>query len=302
MNGALLPAEQQVVEHAAVGTRCVLTEGEPGERRVRAAVLYGLFTEDRWRLHARGVHLGGAVFDELLDFEHTSLPAPLVLERCELRAGFSFRAARATALELVDCRVTGAPDASRLQAGSLRLSGSLVTAHMSLAGAVIDGDLDLDALRLLGADPAGTALLADQLRVGGGAFLGGIVTHGTFRMLGASVGGNLDLEGARLVAPETALFADGLRVSGGVFLGKGLSTVGAVRLAGASIDGQLSLGGAILGGTDGAGNSLVADGLQVGNDVFMHEGFTAAGAVRLAGATVGGNLEMDGAKLTGVDG
>jgi hypothetical protein len=302
VNGALLPAEQQVIEHAAAGTRCVLTEAEPGERRVRAEVLYGLLTEDRWPLHARGVQLRGAVIEELLDFEHTSLSAPLTLERCELRAGFTFRATRATAIEVVDCRVTGAPDASRLQAASLRLSGSLVTAHLSLVSAAIDGDLDLDAVQLLGTDATGTALLADQLRVGGGAFLGGLQTHGTVRLLGAAIGGNLDLDGARLVATGTALFADGLRVGGGAFLGKGFTAVGAVRLAGATVEGQLSLGGATVNGTDEAGNSLVGDGLRIGNDAFLHEGFTAVGAVRLAGAAVGGNLEMNGAEIGGSDG
>jgi hypothetical protein len=301
--GALLPAEQRLIEHAAAGTRCVLTGTAAEDRRVRAEVLYDLFADGpgRGRVHARGVRLTGAVIDELLDFEHTILAAPLALEHCELRAGFTFRSARADAVELVDCRIVGAPDAARLQTGSLRLSGSVITAWLSLAGAVVDGDLDLDSVHLLGADLAGTALLADQLRVGGGAFLGDVETHGTVRLLGAGIGGNLDLDGARLVAVDTVLLADGLRVGGGVFLGKGLRAVGAIRLAGATVDGQLSLGGASIAGTDDDGCSLVADGLHVGRDAFLDDGFTTAGAVRLTGTTVGGNLEMDGARVDGSD-
>jgi hypothetical protein len=301
MTGALLPAEQRLIEHAGAGTRCVLDGTGIDQRRVRSEILYGLLAEDKWRVHPRGVRLCGAVIDEPLDAEHTALNAPLVLELCELRAGFTFHAARATAIELIDCRIVGAPDASQLHAGSLRLHGSLITAHLSLAGAVIDGDLDLEHLQVLGADTTGTAVLADQMRVEGGAVLGDLETYGTVRLLGASIGGNLDLDGARLVAPDTAVLADGLRVGGGAFLGKGLSATGAIRLAGGRIEGQLSFGGATIGGTDEAGNSVVGDGLHVGNDAFFNDGFSASGAIRLAGATIGGNLEVNGAEITGAD-
>jgi hypothetical protein len=301
VTGALLPAEQRLIEHAAVGTRCVLGEIDADQRRVRNDVLCGLLAEGRWHVHPRGLRLSDAILDEPLDAEHLDLIAPLLLERCELRAGFNFQGARATAIDLVDCRIVGAPDAARLHASRLRLQGSLVTAYISLAGAVIDGDLDLEFVRLLGSDAEGTAILADQVRVGGSALLGGAETYGTVRLVGANIGGDLDLDGARLVAPDTALLADGLRVGGGVFLGKGLSTRGAMRLAGARIEGQLSLGGATIGGTDEAGNSLVGDGLRVGYDTFFNDGFSAAGAIRIPGATVGGNLEMVGAEVRGAD-
>jgi hypothetical protein len=301
MIGALFPAEQKLIDHASVGTCCLLDGTSLDQRRVRAEIICGLLLENRWPVHPRGVRLCGAIIDEALDAEHTALNAPLVLERCELRAGFTFRSARATLIELLDCRIVGTPDASYLQAGSLRLHGSLITAYITLVGAVIDGDLDLEHLQVLGADVAGTAVLADQVRVGGGALLDRLETYGTVRLLGASIGGNLDLDGARLVGPDTALFADGVRVGGGVFLGKGLSAVGAIRLAGGRVDGQLSLAGGTIGGRDEAGNSLIGDGLHVGNDVFFNDGFSAAGAIRLVGATIGGNLEMQGAEVTGVD-
>jgi hypothetical protein len=75
---------------------------------------------------------------------------------------------------------------------------------------------------------------------------------------------------------------------------------GAVRLTGAHIGGSLECDGASL--HDDSGPALLADGLQVGQDIFLREGFTATGggadgAVRLTGAHIGGSLICDGASL-----
>ena len=61
------------------------------------------------------------------------------------------------------------------------------------------------------------------------------------------------------------------------------STLSALlRLADADITGPLSCSGAQLTGSDDDGNALVADGIKVGGGVFLDDGFTAAGAVRLS--------------------
>jgi hypothetical protein len=92
-----------------------------------------------------------------------------------------------------------------------------------------------------------------------------------------------------------------MRVYGVVFLDDGFEAAGAVRLAGASIERQLSMGGAKLTGTDPVGNALFAEGMRVTGGVVLDEGFEAAGAVRLLGASIEGQLSMRGAKLTGTD-
>jgi hypothetical protein len=120
------------------------------------------------------------------------------------------------------------------------------------------------------------------------------------------------LTGCRLEHPtEPPLAADrltcsvlaltGARITGragaaGAVRGRG----GAVRLTGAHISGSLECDGADL--HDCSGPALVADGLQVGQDMFFREGFTATGggengAVRLTGAHIGGSLLCDGANL-----
>ena len=57
---------------------------------------------------------------------------------------------------------------------------------------------------------------------------------------------------------------------------RGHADVGAVDLHGAHIGGNLVCDGASL--RNDSGPALFADGLQVGQDMFLREGFTATGA------------------------
>jgi hypothetical protein len=70
-------------------------------------------------------------------------------------------------------------------------------------------------------------------------------------------------------------------------------------LLGATIEGQLALNGAQLTSSDENGNALHADGLRVTSGVYLIDGFSAAGSVRLHGATIGGQLALRGAQLAG---
>ena len=65
--------------------------------------------------------------------------------------------------------------------------------------------------------------------------------------------------------------------AGSVLLTGGFTAAGAVRLLGAEITSQLACSGARLTGADRDGNTLVADGMKAGGDVFLTDGFTAAG-------------------------
>lgn len=75
---------------------------------------------------------------------------------------------------------------------------------------------------------------------------------------------------------------------------------GAARLVGANIGGSLYCDGAAL--CNDSGPALAADGLEVGQTLFLRDGFTATGvgglgAVRLTGANIGGTLDCTGAKV-----
>jgi adhesin HecA-like repeat protein len=101
-----------------------------------------------------------------------------------------------------------------------------------------------------------------------------------------------------------ALDADGLVVNGDLLLGEGFTVAGrgehaAVRLLGAHITGQLNINGARL--TNEAGPALIADGIHVDGDLFgggfVATGHGELGAVRLPGAHIIGQLNLNGAEL-----
>ena len=193
--------------------------------------------------------------------------------------------------------------------GGFTATGSGDVGAVRLLGAHIGGQLDCTGAEL--SNGSGPALVADGLQVDQDLFLRGGFTAtgsgdvGAVRLSGAHIGGQLACTGAELSKDSgPALVADSLQVGQSMFLsGKftGGGDVGAVRLLGAHIGGQLDCTGAEL--SNGSGPALVADGLQVDQDLFLRGGFTATGsgdvgAVRLSGAHIGGQLACTGAELS----
>jgi hypothetical protein len=201
-----------------------------------------------------------------------------------------------------------------------RITGTLDLTHvpaavgMELRGCFFDHDVLLVSARLPWLTLAGSHLSAldgDGLQVDGDVLLGDGFTatgrgdYGAVRLLGAHIRGQLNFNGARLSNEAgPALVGDGLHVDGDVFGGgfivSGAGELGAVRLPGARIVGQLNLNGAEL--ANQSGPALIADGLHVSGGLVLAEGFTATGhyergAVRLPGAQISGQLNMDGAAL-----
>jgi hypothetical protein len=171
------------------------------------------------------------------------------------------------------------------------------------------GRLECDGARLR--NDTGPALRADGLQVDQDVFLRsgfeaiGAGEDGAVRLPGAYLD-RLQCDGARLRNDTgPALHADGLQVDQNVHLSGGFDAVGAgddgaVRLPGAHIHGQLDCTDATI--RNDTGPALVADGLQVDQDVFLSGGFEAVGAgsdvtLRLSQARIGGELEFAPARL-----
>jgi hypothetical protein len=135
--------------------------------------------------------------------------------------------------------------------------------------------------------------------------LSGSTLTGPLRLPSASMTGALSCRGAHLTGCDddgNALVADGISVGGeGVLLDRGFTAAGAVCLSRAVIIGALSCGRASLTGRDRKGRALVADGIKVGFDVFLDDGFAAAGAVSLLLADITGMLSCQDARLSGRD-
>jgi hypothetical protein len=198
--------------------------------------------------------------------------------------------------------------------GTLDLTHVAATVGIELRGCYFDHAVFLTGARLPWLTLSAShlpALDGDGLRVQGDVLLGegftatGHGEEGAVRLLGAHISGQLNLNGARLANDAgPALIGDGLHVYGDVFGGGFVATghgeLSAVRLPGAHVSGQVNLNGADL--ANQAGPALIGDGLRVDGGLVLAEGFTATGhcergAVRLPGARVGGQLNLDGAEL-----
>lgn len=128
---------------------------------------------------------------------------------------------------------------------------------------------------------------------------------GEVRLLGATIGGDLDCRGSRFENTcGHALTADGLRVRGDVSLRKGFHAKGGVRLVGATIGGDLGCGGGKFENPKGI--ALSADRIRVRGAIYLAtwkdakgylHPFHAKGEVCLLGAIIGGDLGCEGGQF-----
>jgi len=147
---------------------------------------------------------------------------------------------------------------------------------------------EIRALYLVGTHTG--PISGDGLRVKNGVHLRyGFKAEGEVRVLGATIGGNLDcIKGHFNNSDGRALSADGAEVKGGVFLRDGFRAEGEVRLPGATIGGNLECDKGHFNNPDG--RAVTADSVKVKGNVFLRDGFKAEGEVVLLGATIGGNV------------
>jgi uncharacterized protein YjbI with pentapeptide repeats len=202
----------------------------------------------------------------------------------------------------------------------VRLRGARITGRLDLESAVVRWPLVLANCYLDSPDPVVLAyatasrIVLTRCRVVGGLAadlvvvskqldLSGSAFEGVVLLSGADITGELLCRGAELTGADfdgNALAADRIKVDGDTVFDRATAT-GAVRLLGAHIIGQLSWRNAHLTGTDRDGDALIGDRMRVGGSVFLDQQFTAAGAVRLPGVDIVGQLSCRGAELTGTD-
>ncbi|MGE5136763.1 MAG: hypothetical protein ACM32E_28185 [Gemmatimonadota bacterium] len=326
----LTSVEQSLVEHVGRGEWLDLTADDEvvdeaamrswGDDRAISAtvirdILRGKLAADR---DPHGLRLRGARITGQLDLENLSTEVNLELEDCLLEEGLVARDAHLAFVRLTGCQLEHPAEpplnAARLTCSGLGLTKATIIGHADLGavrlpGAHIDGSLECDGATLL--NDFGAALYAEGVQVGQGMFLVGGFTAtgagdpGAVNLRGASIG-SLECDEA-VLRNETgaALYADGLQVGQGMSLGGGFTATGAgadgaVQLRGSRIGGQLTCDGAVL--RNDSGPALHADALQVGQDMFLRDGFAAtgsgkAGAVRLLGANIGGQVACIEASL-----
>ena len=138
---------------------------------------------------------------------------------------------------------------------------------------------------------------ANGLHVAGNiAFRGGFHCKGEVQLLGASIDGNVDCQGALLSNPKLKAFsADGADIRGNVFMREAFECDGEIRFSGATIGGDLSCNRARI--SNPGGRAMIAEGLCVKGAVLFH-GSDISGELRFLGASVGFSVEFDGARLS----
>lgn len=269
--------EQSLVEHVSRGEWLDLAVGGEavdeaamrswGEAQTCRAIvirdiLRGRLTPDP---DPRGVRLRGARISGRLDLENLSTDLNLDLKDCFLDEGILLRDAHLASVSLIGCQIE----------------------HLT------EPPLEADGL---------TCRMLDLRR----AKIVGHASYGAVCLRGARIGGQLSCGGASLHNDSgPALVADAVQVGQSMFLGDwftatGAGREGAVRLLGAHISLNVYFDGARL--ANDSGPALFADGLRVDLSMFLRRRFIAkgagdAGAVRLVGARIGGQLSCDGARL-----
>ena len=254
----------------------------------------------------------------------STIAGSLVLRHAQLAA------ATMSALMAENLTVGGHAGACESRHEGLTATGSGPLGAVCLAGASITGQLSLRGTTLL--NDSGPALLADLVTIGDGARLdqdfsaGGEGESGAVRLPGASVSGDLLLNGARLTNHTgPALLADGLTVhsdlvldadvaSGRRFEAAGAGSRGTILIRGATVTGRLSLEGAHVRRGHAPGSQPRQ---QVRDEIEQHSparlaalttilrgcdcepagGDGSHGAVCLTNTTVGGRLAMRNAFL-----
>ena len=326
--GGLTPVEQSLVDHVRRGEQLDLAANDEvvdeaamrswgDSRTCRATVIRDIL---RGRLAAdpdpHGLRLRGARISGRLDLENLTTDVNFELTDCLLEEGLLARDARLASVGLTGCRLehpTEPPmDAARLTCSVLALSGARIIGHaedgaVRLLGAHIGGQLDCDGASLR--NDSGPALDADGLQVDQDMYLSGGFTatgtgeDGAVHLSGAHIGGDLDCAGAICATtPAPPCTPTACRSTRTCSSAAGSPPPALARTARSTCRRPHRRPARLRRGElrNDSGPALNADGLQVGQDMYLRGGFTATGAgddgaVRLLGAHIGGQLDCTGA-------
>lgn len=253
------------------------------ERTVRAEVLQALLaTSPSEPGQIAGLDVKGMRVSGKLDLKYAVIDAPMRMRGCWFERKPMLFGARLRALNLSDSVLPG------LTAGTLRVEVELrmaccrITGPVRLAGAQIAGGLFLQRAVIGTPDAAEEAaeppLQINHADIGTDVIAMELTVHGQFRMNGTTVGGQVQLDRARLYAPGgIALHAETLTV-GTDLRGNRLQTRGMLNITGARIPGQLFLGRAQLSNPGGV--ALRASSCAIG-EFWLRKCATIDGIVNL---------------------
>jgi hypothetical protein len=294
--------EAELVRCATTGAPLDVTEHDPDDRHIDAALVVDLCLGRRGDLHPKGLQLTGATVDGPLDLAHATVAAPLRLDGCRIEGDVDLTETSIPSVVVRQCTIAGGLGASGARTRSLVLDGAELTGPVVLRTIVVDGNLALTGAILGGIDGDGYSLDMRGARVSNSVLLQkGFRCAGAVRAASATINGDLVFWGAAIGGVDgsgTSFRGVQLHVGGSIFAGGALVCAGAVRLSPAHVDGDLGLVAARIEGADSDGTALHAVGIHVGGSVRLND-LSATGAVRLSDGVIGGSLTVRGARIAG---
>jgi hypothetical protein len=299
--------EAELLAAAAAGH--VLVCGDGGTRRsVDAVLLRRCCHELRDQVDPRGVRLRGAAVTGALDLAGLDVPFPLRFDGCSFASPVTVEGAQLGELALTRCdEVPGLLANGVRVRRDLDLSRSHVTGTLGTSASTSK----LSAIWLCESEIGGRLLCVDTVIDGGGdrsiqadrlhvtgnvRLLHGFTARGEVRLIGARIGGSLDLTGACIESAGTGLALDlgEAVIEASVFLiddpsGRRPLIRGRIDMGQARIGGQFLIRNATLEARAGAPVGSAYSRSRVGG--------TALSAPRLS---VGAELTLDGtSQVTG---
>ncbi|WP_406181493.1 membrane-associated oxidoreductase [Streptomyces sp. NBC_01006] len=253
------------------------------ERTLRAEVLSALLLS---RVTAAGkvpgLNVRGARITGKLDLKYAVVEHGIRLRACWFERKPLLYGAQLRALVLSDSALPGLTAATLGVDLVLRLACCRITGPVRLQGARITGGLFLQRAVIGDPDAQEEAeeplLQFNHASIKTDVIAMDLTVHGQTRINGATVGGQINLDGARLLAPGgTALHAETLSV-GTDLRARGLEARGRVNLTGSRIPGQLNLAYARLANPGGV--ALRASSCVIG-EVWLRSCDTIRGGVNL---------------------
>ncbi len=240
------PAKTMTVEELAVT--------DDPELQVRADLLRDLLRGLHGDLDPHGIRVKNVRIIGQLDLDHITAVTGLDLSECSLPDGIVCRDARLRYLYLRGCLLTHLDGVGLRTEGHLFMRGATITgtdgsSAIQLISAHIGGQLNLARATIT--NDAGPAMNADDLRTDSDLYMRDITITGTgalgaVRLLGAHIGGQLNLDRATITnTTGPALAVDNFRTGSNLFMKDatitGAGEFGAIRLSGAQIGGQAIL-------------------------------------------------------------
>ncbi|MEU9083286.1 membrane-associated oxidoreductase [Streptomyces sp. NPDC048357] len=216
------------------------------DRTVRAEVLRALLLGAAPAVEGRvaGLKIKGAKIVGKLDLRYAVVDHPIRMRDCWFERKPLLYGAQLRALVLGYSTLPGMTAGNLRVDVVVRLSCCRITGPVRMAGARISGGLFLQGAvigPLTGEEADEPPLQLNHVEIGTDIIAGDLTVHGQTRLNGAVVGGQINLDGARLLAPgATALHGENLTV-GTDLRAERMEAQGLVNFSGSRIPGRLNL-------------------------------------------------------------